>query len=132
MSIINTNEPTAAVDPDLAALESALAAARVEGRREVIRDYEADLERLNDILNDAAQQADLCSQYEAALERVNSACTRIHLVGRERDYTTNLTVTVSFQSTPDNAESEAQNIAENISAYVGELIDTTVDYVSED
>jgi vacuolar-type H+-ATPase subunit E/Vma4 len=132
MSIINTNEPTAAVDPDLAALESALTAARIEGRREVIRDYEADLERLNDILNDAAQQADLCSQYEAALDRVNAACTRIHLVGRERDYTTNLTVTVSFQSTPDNAESEAQNIAENISAYVGELIDVSVDYVSED
>lgn len=87
--------------------------------------YNQDIERMNSILNEAAENADLCDQYEAALERVNQSCTLIELMGRPKDWEVfvQLQVTVSAVT-----EDEADNIAESIASnFNGDMLSVGYD-----
>lgn len=72
-----------------------------------------DIRRANEILNDAAADADLCSSYERALERVNHAVSSFKLVGRHRDQRVFFTITV-----PDDFD--WSDLERSIDTYLGD------------
>lgn len=99
MSLSNLNR--AATEKD-----ERLAEARAEVRRlqQEMRDFHTAFARLNDHLNEAADNADLCSEYEDALDQWNAhAPSTMQLHGRNVTESHTLTITIT-STRPRHAE----------------------------
>ena len=72
---------------------------------------------MNDILNEAAEAADLCDQYEKTLDKVNEQCKLIELKGRQKLWRVFIEVEVEVSA---SNESKADEIAESIAQYIGD------------
>lgn len=72
---------------------------------------------MNDILNEAADNASLCDKYEEALDEVNSQCKLIELKGRQKPWRVYVEVEVDVTA---SSESKADDIAEGIARYIGD------------
>jgi hypothetical protein len=59
----------------------------------------ADWSRLNGLLNDYADEHDMCEQYDDTLEDWNSGFRELKLVGGEHDYDVSVKVTVTYDLT---------------------------------
>lgn len=81
---------------------------------EAVQEYERDVERMNQILNESADDANLCSRYEDALDEVNRRCKRITLTGRERTFTATVNVTLSFDATRGSEQDQAEELMQTI------------------
>ena len=109
---------------DLATLRgqvSNLIQERNEARNET-RDINAawisDVQLMNDILNEAAENADLCDQYENTLDKVvNQQCKLIELKGRQKPWRVFIEVEVEVSA---STKDKADDIAEGIARYIGD------------
>lgn len=72
---------------------------------------------MNDILNEAAEDADLCERYEDALDKVNEQCKLIELKGRQKLWRVFIEFEVEVSA---SNESKADEIAESIAQYIGD------------
>ena len=79
--------------------------------------WQADVALMNDILNERADEADLCSRYEDALDYVNARCSMIQLQGRSRSYTASITLSVDYEAGAHDASDRADEIAEALARH---------------
>lgn len=85
----------------------------------------SDVGTLNEMLNDAATNHDICSEYEAVLDEFNSRPGRTFLMdGRARTYMTTLEIRVQVTAKDENA---ADTIFEKVgTSYVSNMGDEWV------
>lgn len=81
--------------------------------------WAADVQLMNSILNQAAEDADLCDQYEKALDKVNEQCKLIELEGRRKPWRVFIELVVDVEA---STEDKADNIAEDIASYLNNEI----------
>jgi hypothetical protein len=113
-TLVSTDLTDEAILTDNRVIE-AVAAATAAATRSERAVWQEDVSLMNDIINEAAERADLCSAYESALDDVNARCTRIELQGRSRSYTAAINLTVSFEARGnDEAYDRAASIAQAI------------------
>lgn len=79
--------------------------------------WATDVQLMNDILNEAAENADLCDQYENTLDKVNQQCKLIELKGRQKLWRVFIEVEVDVTASSEN---KADEIAEGIARYIGD------------
>ena len=91
-----------------------IAEARTVARTERDEAWRADVERMSEILNDAADRANLCSDYEAAIDQVNRTCTLVQLLPRAREYSATITVVVRLTCREDEAGDRAREAADTL------------------
>lgn len=93
--------------------------ARAQTVTKSLRAAESDWQTLNILLNEYADERNMCGEYESKIEEWNSQFSHFGLEGRKRDYTVHVTVTATwdFEMTVDGQTSEeaAQEYVENMS-----------------
>lgn len=91
--------------------------ATIERLRNRSNQYGKDISKLNEFMNTYADENSLCDTYENTLAEWNSEFVLISLVGRERTFTVNTRVEMTFEV---NVEVQAKNSDEAMEK-VGEM-----------
>lgn len=90
-----------------------------------IEEWEADFDKVSELLVDEARSRDWCSDYDRFVETVNARLTRGSLWTRERSYTATIELQISF--TVDHG-TDADDMASNIAAAIHRYGDNLGDY----
>lgn len=79
--------------------------------------WATDVQLMNDILNEAAEDFLLCDQYENTLDKANQQCKLIELKGRQKPWRVFIEVEVEVSA---STKDKADEIAEGIARYIGD------------
>ena len=133
------NAEVTALTADVARLkaDNEYKSGRVEFYRNRVNEYSADATRLNELMNEKADEQSLCSKYEEALEEWNTQLTQIELTGRVKEYQVQLDVTLRYThyiTVEASSEDAARDEVNNMSEYdmldnldYSDTYDTTID-----
>ena len=87
---------------------------RTERTQTRVNEYAADVTRLNELMNEKADEQSLCGKYEEALAEWNSELTHIELTGRVKEYEVSVTVTATYHTTVTVEASSEDDAAEKV------------------
>jgi len=93
---------------------------RTERAQSRVNEYSADATRLNELMNEKADEEGWCSKYEDSLEEWNTQLTHIELTGRVKEYDVTIDVTLRYThhitveaSSEDAARDEVNNMSDS-------------------
>lgn len=87
---------------------------RSERTQNRINEYAADVVRLNEMMNEKADEQSLCGKYEEALAEWNSELTHIELTGRVKNYEVSVTITATYHTTVTVEASSDEDASEKV------------------
>jgi len=95
-----------------------------------------DLDTANEMLNESADEHDVCSEYEETLADINSHMRRYTWSGRERSFALSFSGVINFSCSTADADEIASDIIQELESRVyldqGEIVDITQENLDPD